>query len=564
MIRFRTIRYRNFLSSGNGFTEIQLDSHQTTLIIGKNGAGKSTILDALSFGLYGKAFRKINKTQLVNSINKKNLEVEVEFTVGDSAYKVIRGIKPNVFEVYCDDTLLNQHATVRDYQDFFETEILKLNHASFSQIVVLGSSTYVPFMQLPSGARRDFIEDVLDLHVFGTMNEILKDIASDNRSASQTAEFELQSVESQIEQARRYEEALERERQKAKENIDEQIALIDSQIDTIENQIIEAEGDIPPENENEGKWTKYYNLSVKHLHENNAMIDSLKKQAMFMAKNDVCNTCNRPISQDERDNFVDSTKAEVKERRSKMKEISAKKEKYEGLLDEVRATSNRRSKLEQEIVQLRRSIDRLIQSRMKLVKRLEKSSETEEAPVFDVDALTEQLEVCKLNVRTFKQTQEIHKVASKILKDTGFKSKVIRQYIPQLNEAIEKFLAILDFYVQFELDENFSETIRSQYRDDFSYESFSEGQKMRIDLAVLFAMREIAKKKSSMSTNLLIMDEIFDSSLDEDGSDDFMKIISELNGGNVFVISHKTDRFLDRFERTITFVENGSFSAMVT
>jgi DNA repair exonuclease SbcCD ATPase subunit len=570
MIYFKYLRWKNFLSTGNVFTEIKLDKHKTSLIIGENGAGKSTILDALSFSLYGKPFRKINKKQLVNSINGKEAEVQVEFSISKDNYKIVRHINKygtSKFEVYKDDELINQDAAAKDYQEMLEKNILKLNHKSFSQIVVLGSSTFVPFMQLPSQHRREVIEDLLDIQIFSTMNTILKEKVSENKNALVEVDYKINLAEQKIEMQEQHISQLKDNTQKRINENKVKIAKAESEkkvhVDNITqlqeqvDEIQEQKHDIEAVKKKKKKLEQFeYKLQDK--------ISKLEQEIEFYSNHDDCPTCKQNIDENFKCDIVDKKQTNLEETNSGFTLLQEEYTKINEQLEQIQAVQEKVSELQQDISSNNSQINALNKLIDSINGDIESINTEQDSDDTNKDKL-EELQIELANTHTEKESLTEEKgvldVASLILKDSGIKTRIIRQYVPVMNKLISKYLAAMDFFVQFELDESFNETIKSRFRDEFSYESFSEGEKMRIDLALLFTWRAIAKLRNSVSTNLLIMDEVFDSSLDSTGTDEFMKILNDLTSdANVFIISHKGDQLMDKFQNTVRFEKVKNFS----
>jgi len=567
LIRFQTLRYKNFLSSGNTFTEINFDATPTTLVVGHNGSGKSTMLDALSFGLFGKPHRKISKSQLVNSINGKGTHVEVEFKVGSTKYKIVRCIKPNKFEVWVNDNMMNQSSHAKDYQSILEKNILKLNHKSFHQIVVLGSSSFVPFMQLTGGQRRDVIEDLLDINIFSKMNGILKEknaILKDNiRENNHSIDMIRTKVDAQKKYLRDLSALNSAHRKEKEDKVDEVRSEID-ELQLFNNTNTDTDStDVTDKlkrlNSNRTKLTEFQSTF-------RAQIKTVVKEAKFFAENEHCPTCDQGIAAELRGSKKDIATKRAKELNDAMTKTKDEMERYDislndlnDRLEELRLLNNTInnnnstiSRLQRNISQMQSDIDGLSTSNVEL------NSANDELSV-----LSTELEVAQDVKYTLNEQLSYNQVSGELLKDTGIKTKIIKQYIPVINQLTNNYLQILDFFVHFDLDENFSETIRSRHRDAFSYDSFSEGEKQRIDLSLLFTWRQVAKMKNSVATNLLILDETFDSSLDEDGVDNLMKIIYTLGEDtNVFVISHKSELEDAHFARKIEFAKERNFSKM--
>ena len=561
MILFKTVRYKNFLSSGNVFTQIDLDRSKTTLIIGDNGAGKSTMLDALTFGLFGKPFRNVNKPQLVNSVNERDAVVEVEFLVGKKHILVRRGIKPNFFEIETDGTQLQQNANVRDFQEFLEKNVLKLNYKSFTQIVILGNSSFVPFMQLKAADRRDIIEDLLDIQIFSSMNNILKSYAIDNKIKIDENKLARDLLENKIDLKENYILQLKRKTKPliTKYEKDSRIKQIDEINKSVEEFLNEV-SDAKQVNDKHDKLTEYQRSILRN-------VDSEQKNISFFESNDDCPTCKQNIDHAFKHK-------EIIQKQKKIEEFKSAVDKIDGELDETR---NRLSAIQsiQENIQNHQTTIQSINNGISVIDQyVKKQQENINHLEQDTGDINDERKKLKEYGKEFKeievQTEElieekfIHETARNILKDEGIKSRIIKQYLPIMNKLINKYLTQMNFFVSFNLDENFNEEIKSRYRDDFTYDSFSEGEKMRIDLSLLFTWRTVAKLKNSVNTNLLILDEVFDSSLDGEGTDEFMKIVNEQGTTtNVFVISHKGDTLYDKFRVHMKFEKRKNFSVII-
>ena len=567
MIIFKTIRWKNLLSTGNSFTEIRLDKSSNTLIVGNNGAGKSTLLDAICFGLFGKPFRKINKPNLLNSINQSDCVVEIEFAIGKKEYKVIRGIKPNVFEVYLGDKLLDQDAKAKDYQEFLEKFILKINFKSFTQVVILGSASFVPFMQLTPADRRAIIEDLLDIGIFSSMNGIVKEKMTEIKDhsvknkhqmdlASERINFQKQSIE---EHKNRTDEEVKKKQEEVKQSIDQTFTL-QRDIDLIQNHIAVLNSKINDKMSIEKKSTKLLQLESKL----ESRLKKLEKEAKFYEENHDCPTCKQSIADEFRHSQlsgIDKTKGEIgvgiADIETKIQEANNRIEEIQKIVKHIQEHNN-------EIVKHNSTISAVNAYITKLQREIESLSAQKDTIVED-NAKLKELKV-ELGVLLEKQEElstekQYYEFAGSLLKDTGIKTKIIRQYLPIMNKLINKYLTAMDFFVNFNINEQFEETIKSRHRDEFSYANFSEGEKMRIDLALLFTWRQIAKLKNSTNTNLLILDEVFDSSLDGVGTEEFLKLIHEMGTDtNVFVISHKGDQLFDKFRSIIKFEKHNNFS----
>ena len=568
MIIFKTVRWRNFLSTGNNFIEIQLNRNPTTLIIGENGAGKSTVLDALCFGLFGRPFRNINKPQLLNSINNRNCVVEIEFQIGSKKLKVIRGIKPNIFEIYINGKMYNQDANVRDYQKYLEQQILKLNYRSFSQVVILGSSTFIPFMQLRARHRREVVEEILDIQIFSLMNMLLKmklrDIANDIKNT----EYQYELTREKIALHKKYIEDMKKNK---KEFINEKSSLLASN----EEEIFKKKSDINSHLNNNKKLLfqisdndKVIKTHIKLKDIRSTLREKKKNNAgmvEFFEGNADCPTCEQHIDENFKENMIRKYQEEVN------KFIDALIE-----LKEMLLKSNKRQDIISEIAKTIRENEVHVAKENSSITQLEKFNSTLQLEIDQLQSgelskpdyeKLKKLELKMVDVekqkRELKEDQTYSEAVRNMLQDTGIKTKIIKQYLPIMNKLINTYLTAMEFYVNFTLDESFNETIKSRYRDEFTYDSFSEGEKMRIDLALLFTWRAIAKMKNSTNTNLLMLDEIFDSSLDSTGTDEFLKILNTLGGENVFVISHKQDALSDKFKSTIKFEKTKNFSHVV-
>jgi len=570
MINFQTIRWKNLLSTGNSFTEIRLDKSPNTLIIGNNGAGKSTILDALCFALFGKPFRKINKPNLVNSINSGDTVVEVEFTIGKKQYKVVRGIKPNILEIYLNGVLLNQDAKARDYQDYLEKSILKFNFKSFTQIVILGSASFVPFMQLSAADRRTLIEELLDIQIFTSMNGLIKDRMSAIKDSSTQNKYDMQLVSEKITmQKQNIEEhkqdnqlAIERKSEELKTNEDH-IVRLNKEIGLIQKHINVLQKKIEDKSVVEGKSKKLVQLEAKV----ESTITKIEKDIAFYHNNDNCPTCKQHIASDFKKEQIEENVAKVLTKKLGLQELNDEYTKLQSRLTEILAISKHITEHNNEIVKHNSTITAVNNYITKLNKEIKELGDNKDnlseenhkmkslkKELGDLVAAQEQLSIDK----------HYHEYAASLLKDNGIKTKIIKQYLPIINKLVNKYLKAMDFFVNFNLNENFEETIKSRHRDEFSYSNFSEGEKMRIDLALLFTWRQIAKMKNSTNTNLLILDEVFDSSLDGVGTDEFLKLIHEMgNETNIFVISHKGDQLFDKFRSIIRFEKKNNFSQVI-
>jgi DNA repair exonuclease SbcCD ATPase subunit len=568
MILFQTIRWKNFLSTGAAFTEINFTKSTNTLIIGQNGAGKSTILDALCFGLFGKPFRKINKPQLLNSINGKDAVVEVEFNIGQKRYKVIRGIKPNVFEIYLNDVLLNQDAASKDYQEVLEKNILKLNYKSFTQVVILGSASFVPFMQLSAADRRNIIEDLLDIQIFSSMNAIVKEKMSALKDGITKSKYDIKLVEEKINlQMQNIEENKKNNDAEIGRKLAEigeskmQMSALRNDVEKINRHVSILQSKVGDKKEKLDKKAKGL-FQIKGKVQTN--IDRNEKEIQFYESNHDCPTCKQSITTEWKDSQVKEKAEKITTQRTGLQEIE---EELKKVTDEVTSITDILTHINEhngEIIKHNSTISAISSYITKLNGEIDelnkKGVDTEGSDQKLVDLKNELKSYNKLYEEQLTE-KHYHEFAGTLLKDGGIKTRIIKQYLPIMNKLINKYLTAMDFFVNFNINENFEETIKSRHRDEFSYANFSEGEKMRIDLALLFTWRQIAKMKNSTNTNLLILDEVFDSSLDTVGTEEFLKLIHEMGQDtNVFVISHKGDQLFDKFRSVIKFEKKGNFS----
>ena len=569
MIVFESVEWANFLSTGNSANKVLLNKSQTTLIIGKNGEGKSTILDALCFSLFGKPFRNINKGQLVNSINQKKCLVTVEFTINKHKYKVIRGIKPNIFEIWCDGEMINQDAASRDYQKVLEQQILKLNYKTFTQVVILGSASFVPFMQLSSAQRRDVIEDILDIRIFSTMNQLLKEKAQETKDAIVRVENQIKNSKDKVESQQTIIKTINEAKTESINNILSKISAntaeilqAESQIEFIVSEINTLKASIANKEAITEDIDKAKSIKSKLLQK----IETCEHHSEFFDEHDVCPSCNQDIAEEYKANIVKDLNEKMLDNNSKISEL-------ETILTNLNANLSKINKVAEQItdknielstknstVTLLNKQNKELDSETQRVKSDTSNLDEEKTKLKDLakDALDK---IAEKNLLLEHRSME--EVASILLKDTGIKTAIIREYLPAMNKLINKYLQAMDAYIHFELDESFNEIVKSRYRDTFTYASFSEGEKMRIDLAILFTWRQIAKMKNSVNTNLLLLDEIFDSSLDAAGTDYFLNLMNQLGEhSNVFVISHKGDQLFDKFRSVIKFEKRNDFSVI--
>ena len=564
MIVFKRIRWKNLLSTGNVFTEVDLSTSGSTLIVGENGAGKSTILDALTYALFGKTFRNINKPQLVNSITKKDMVVEIYFNIGPVSYKIIRGMRPNLFEVYCNDSLLNQNAEMRDYQEYLEKNILKINYKSFCQIVILGSASFVPFMQLPTGQRRSIIEDILDLQVFTTMNTLLKDKIQENYEAIQANSNEQRMIEEKIKMVKEHLRELQKKSAQFISEKNQALKDLQSKIDEAtktREQLREQVAAITDRLTNMDSVKKKVDKLKSLRTQMETKTGLLTRDIEFFNNHDNCPTCRQQISQDFSCEIVTQRESEIKAVEDGLAQLAAK---YQQVNDELREMleidrqcDELRSKASHETLRIQILNDQLSAVRKEIDDARRESKSCSDVKVADLEVELGEL-VSKYN--EYQDDRMVLNAAAVLLKDGGIKTKIVNQYIPIINKLINKYLNEFDLFVEFNLDEQFNEVIRSRYRDEFSYASFSEGEKQKIDLAILFTWRAVAKLRNSLNTNLLILDEVFDSSLDGNAADDLLKILQTISGdSSVFVISHR-ENLHDKFTDVIKFVKHQNFS----
>ena len=569
MIIFKKVRYKNFLSTGQQFIEINLNEAPTTLVVGNNGAGKSTMLDALCFGLFSKPFRAVKKDQLVNTINEKECVVEVEFQIGKKEYKIIRGIKPNVFEIWCNGDMLNQDAAIRDYQKHLEQHILKLNFRSFTQVVTLGNASFVPFMQLRARHRREVVEEILDIEIFSKLNLMFREKAKAQDETIKQADFNYQLLDGKIETQQKHIDDISNTNKDTVESKKLEIENADTDIDNykediarVRREIADLQVDIIDETklkDKHGKLTtmeaKIENTCIKH-----------KKELRFFKEHDDCPTCRQAIDEAFKKATIAVKESKVVELELGMKQLDNAIRTSQKKLDKINETLVVIREKELLIGRYETSISEIEKYKKRIQEEIDNLSDEKFSTgvaTGELNQLQEQLVEAEKTKLKEKEEKLYIDTARHLMQDTGIKTKIIKQYLPIMNQYINKNLADMDFFVNFTLDEEFNETIKSRHRDDFQYHSFSEGEKLRIDLSILFTWREIAKLKNSTNTNLLILDEIFDSSLDTTGTDEFMRILYHtMNKENVFIISHKGDTLIDKFPRVMKFEKYKNFTRM--
>ena len=566
MIYFKKVRWKNLLSTGNTFIEVELDKNHTTLIIGENGAGKSTVLDALCFALFNKPFRDIKKDQLINTINMGGTEVEVEFNIGKNEYLIKRGIKPNHFEIYQNDHLINQDATTMDYQKYLEQNILKINYRSFTQVVILGSSSFVPFMQLKTAHRKEVVEDILDIKVFSTMNLLAKQKQKELETELKDLEKEVEHLKEKItiqekhiaEAEKQQQSTIDEYKDKVEKN-NNTITEYNDKIEEIQNEIDTQKNTISDEDSVKKNLKKLENFELTIENK----VSKKKKDIKFYSEKDECPTCKQDIDEQFKTSMVDEGTKKLTELETALEQLNKEVTSKQRRLEEITTEYEKIKLKEIQIAKYNQSITELNNFNTKInldIDKIVNSSKNVSEAKGTLKTYNENLqEKDNKKISTLEEMDYVN-AAKQMLLDSGIKTKIIKMYLPIMNQLINKYLQSMDFFVNFKLDEEFNETIKSRFRDDFSYASFSEGEKMRIDLALLFTWRAIAKMKNSVSTNLLILDEIFDSSLDVNGTDDFLKIIHTLQDENVFIISHKTDMLVDKFANQIKVEKHKNFT----
>jgi DNA repair exonuclease SbcCD ATPase subunit len=569
MITFRYVRWKNLLSTGNYFTEIKLNNNTNTLVVGENGSGKSTMLDALCFGLFGKAFRNVNKPNLLNSINGKDCVIEVEFDTNNKSYKIVRGIKPNKFEIYCDGELVNQDAAARDYQEYLEKFILKLNYKSFTQIVILGSASFVPFMQLSSSDRRAIIEDLLDIQIFSTMNGLLKDRLTNNKDVMFQSKSEIELTQQRYDLQDKHIKGLKQNNEDKVTEYVSEIRINTSTIQTLHGEIANLSSQVET-HQNLVAEKSLVEDKVKKITKLESQIESnlskFRKDISFFAHNDDCPTCRQAIATEFKETELQTLQTKATECEHGLTQLEVKLLAEQTKLNEITEIQRKIQSLQIEIATKNTSItetNKYITKLEKLIEELKTNKASTEKEEQELELLKNTLTTSKDNLRSLIDEKSYFEVASGLLKDTGIKTKIIKQYLPIINKLVNKYLASLDFFVNFNLDESFKETIKSRHRDDFTYNNFSEGEKQRIDMALMLTWRAVAKLKNSSNTNLLILDEVFDSSLDTNGTEELMKILHMLEGVNLFVISHKGDILVDKFANVVRFEKVNNFSRIM-
>jgi DNA repair exonuclease SbcCD ATPase subunit len=571
LIVFKSVQWKNFLSTGNSANKVLLNKTSTTLIIGKNGEGKSTILDALCFSLFGKPFRNINKGQLVNSINGKNCLVEVEFDINGKEYKIVRGIKPNVFEIWQNGELINQDAAVKDYQKVLEQQILKLNYKTFTQVVILGSASFVPFMQLPNSQRREVIEDILDIRIFSTMNTLLKEKATDTKNEIARIESELTNAKAKVESQQTLIKTITQAKEEVIVGLQSKIesnngAILSTQseIQQLVSDIAELSGKIATKDKVADDIDKAKTIQSKLSQK----VETCEHNAEFFSENAVCPSCSQDIPEDYKAKIIHDLHMKMEDSNKKIDELENVLGKLKQSQTAINDILNQITDKNIEMSTKNSTISLLTKQNSELQSEIDThitdTTNVDEEKRKLKDLAKEALDRITLKNQLLER-KNLEEVASILLKDTGIKTAIIREYLPVMNKLINKYLNSMDAYIHFELDEAFNETVKSRYRDDFTYASFSEGEKMRIDLAILFTWRHIAKMKNSVNTNLLLLDEIFDSSLDTAGTDYFLNLMNTLGeNSNVFVISHKGDQLFDKFRSVIKFEKRNDFSVIAT
>jgi DNA repair exonuclease SbcCD ATPase subunit len=569
MITFHYVKWKNFLSAGNVWTEIELDTHKNTLIMGHNGSGKSTFLDALTFVLFGKPFRKVNKGNVVNSINNKNCEVEIEFSINNKRYKVVRGAKPNLFQIYCDGVMLNQDAAAKDYQEYLEKHILKMNFKSFTQVVILGSASFVPFMQLSANDRRAVIEDLLDIQIFTAMSTVVKNRLQANREGLEknrvilTSKDENKSyIEKTLASLKANSEEKLRELEAKKQGLEEQVAIEKQGVanrQVLLEKALEKDLDLSPFKSKHSKL-----LSFRAKMEANR--DKYVKDIDFFAATGTCPTCRQDIDPEFSKKMIEDNDVKINELSDGLNKVEKQIDSVLTEIDEIEKILTNINILKMDLASAKSSYNNIANNLRQVVEQIESfsgSDKTTQESERQLETVQHDISTLQKEKETLLDERQYIDLATTLLKDGGIKTKIIKQYLPIINKHINKYLAKLGFFVNFNINESFEESIKSRYRDEFSYHNFSEGEKLRIDLAILLTWRQIAKLKNSVNVNILVFDEILDRAMDSSGIDEFIRIMWDIGheGTNVFVISHK-DTMIDRFERTIKFEKVKNFSTL--
>jgi DNA repair exonuclease SbcCD ATPase subunit len=564
LLEFQRVRWKNFLSTGNQFTEIELNRHQTTLIVGKNGAGKSTLLDAITYALFGRPFRKINKPQLHNSITRKGLLVECELKIAGIPYIIRRGDRPNIFEVFQDGKLLNQNAKNTEYQEVLEKQIIKCNFKSFCQIVILGSATYQPFMALPTGSRREIIEDLLDLQVFTIMNKLLIQRVNDtlfsineNDLKKNLAEQKLKLIRKHIAEVQEDTDKQIFEKLERIKSTEEQIEVTQHQIEEIRDELNFLRSSILDEQKISSKIRSLEQLRIKITHK----IETIKREVGFFHDNENCPTCKQEIDPEFKAETILLKSTKITETEDGLGQLNEEYDKTSSRLQQIVEVNSKITDRNLELSALNTRITGYNEYVEQLNDELEKlRGKSKEVDTNQIKELTKELGELDITLKELHELKQVYQMAGTLLKDGGIKSKIVRQYIPVINKLINKYLAVMEFFVSFELNDSFEETIKARHMDEYSYASFSEGEKMRINLAILFTWRAVAKLRNSINTNLLIMDEVLDGAADQEAKDAFFQILGNLTDTNVFVISHNGDSLFEKFDSVIKFEKNKNFS----
>ena len=569
MIVFHNIKWKNFLSTGNSWNEVALDRSTTTLIIGKNGEGKSTMLDAVCFGLFGKPFRNVKNQQLINSINQKNCEVDITFSVGAQHYRINRTMKPFRFYIYQNDVQINQDASKLDYQSTLENQVLRMNYKSFTQMVILGSASFVPFMQLKAWDRRKVIEDILDITIFSRMNDLLKERVNETKDSIKDAEARITLARSEVDAQQRVINSMSTAKSELVDRIKTKISESEEDIRSISKSAVSLTEEVQAlaESVSDGAQVKkHFEQAKTLLNDSNFKKSEFQTSLQFFIGNDICPSCQQGIEHTHKTTLIDDLKSKSDGQSEAINTLQSALKKLTDRLDTITSVNLQIMEKNSMIMSNNTSLNHLNDSISKLKKEIEEVSTDTSNIDQEKESLKELASTAVSHIKRKTSLQErsnIENASQTLLRDNGVKTAIIREYIPVINKLINKYLQAMDFFVLFELDENFNETIKSRYRDEFTYASFSEGEKMRIDLAILFTWRQIAKMKNSINTNLLILDEIFDSSLDNAGTDYFLNVLDQTNdSSNVFVISHKGDQLFDKFRSVIRFEKKNDFSVI--